>query len=91
MSYYHFWGLPSDPGLGPLGIAFIHTLISSKARPGVWGEPPGKRWREGDQSHAANMANNRDSPITNMKISGRYLPITTCYSLVDAVFSQKLE
>jgi acyl-CoA reductase-like NAD-dependent aldehyde dehydrogenase len=33
----------------------------------------------------------RASPIANTKVSGRYLPIVACSSLVDAVFSQKTE
>ncbi len=30
----------------------------------------------------------RSCPVTSMKIQGRYLPITSCSSLTDAIFSQ---
>ncbi|KAI0471638.1 Aldehyde/histidinol dehydrogenase [Xylariaceae sp. FL0804] len=33
----------------------------------------------------------KNTPLMNMKISGRYLPITTCSGLVDAVFNQQSE
>jgi acyl-CoA reductase-like NAD-dependent aldehyde dehydrogenase len=33
----------------------------------------------------------RTSPIANIKVSGRYLPIVACSGLIDAVFSQKTE
>ncbi|KAK0643005.1 Aldehyde/histidinol dehydrogenase [Cercophora newfieldiana] len=33
----------------------------------------------------------RDTPLLKMKISGQYLPIATCSSLVDAAFSQDFE
>lgn len=33
----------------------------------------------------------KNTPVMNMKISGRYLPIATCSSLVDAVFAQQFE
>ncbi|KAK4444446.1 Aldehyde/histidinol dehydrogenase [Podospora aff. communis PSN243] len=33
----------------------------------------------------------RDTPLSKMKITGQYLPIATCSSLVDAVFSQEFE
>ncbi|KAB5563073.1 Aldehyde/histidinol dehydrogenase [Coniochaeta sp. 2T2.1] len=33
----------------------------------------------------------KNTPIMNMKITGRYLPIATCSSLVDAIFNQEFE
>ncbi|KAI0023546.1 Aldehyde/histidinol dehydrogenase [Xylariomycetidae sp. FL0641] len=33
----------------------------------------------------------KNTPLLNMKISGRYLPIATCSGLVDAVFEQQFE
>ncbi|KAK8047746.1 hypothetical protein PG996_015810 [Apiospora saccharicola] len=33
----------------------------------------------------------RSTPLMDMKISGRYLPIATCSGLVDAIFTQQFE
>ncbi|OIW29730.1 ALDH-like protein [Coniochaeta ligniaria NRRL 30616] len=33
----------------------------------------------------------KNTPIMTMKITGRYLPIATCSSLVDAIFNQEFE
>ncbi|KAK3940757.1 Extradiol ring-cleavage dioxygenase, class III enzyme, subunit B [Diplogelasinospora grovesii] len=33
----------------------------------------------------------KGSPVMNMKITGRYLPIATCSSLVDAIFTREFE
>ncbi|CAJ2507695.1 Uu.00g088810.m01.CDS01 [Anthostomella pinea] len=33
----------------------------------------------------------KNTPLMNIKISGRYLPITTCSGLVDAIFTQQFE
>lgn len=33
----------------------------------------------------------KNIPVMNMKITGRYLPIVTCSSLVDAIFNQEFE
>jgi len=39
----------------------------------------------------ANRWSVRNTPLLKMKIAGQYLPIATCSSLVDAVFSQEFE